>query len=434
MALPTAGHAAEGVGGIAATAGRMPLEVRRQDGRVGVRETRFAPMAWISGKTSRRHWLASAPCRGFEPRGPAGAGGGASRYSVPDPEGPFYPHDPPLEADADLVRVGGRDTLAQGVITHLGGVVRDSRGRPVPDAQVEIWQCDANGRYHHPWDRRSAPLDENFQGYGRTRTGAAGRYRFRTIRPVAYPGRAPHIHFAIKGRSFEPLITQMYVRGAPENAYDGLLSRIGSPCPPASPGHPFRAAPRACRRADRALRHRPGSGLAGPRLVSLRPLRRRRFILLEPAQEKHPAPPHRGPRHCLQCIRSGALAGRLFTHHQAIHRHTRRHFHDPHAPALVREPPQTSGRVAEDLLPGCAPAARRAPLASGGSCRMAPSRWSSTNTRSDGSPNRPSVETHRPIPPVPFVAHSGAPHRAATIGSETRWPTTCFARSTPRIR
>ena len=199
-------------------------------------------MIWISRKTSRRHWLASALAAGSSLaalRAPA-----AELPATPSQtRGPFYPHDPPLEADADLVRVGGRDTLAQGVITHLSGVVRDSRGRPVPDAQVEIWQCDANGRYHHPWDRRNAPLDENFQGYGRTRTGAAGRYRFRTIRPVAYPGRAPHIHFAIKGRSFEPLITQMYVRGAPENAYDGLLSRIGNPARRASLIIPFEPHP-----------------------------------------------------------------------------------------------------------------------------------------------------------------------------------------------
>ena len=199
-------------------------------------------MAWISGKTGRRHWLGSALAAGLSlaaPRALAAELAGTPSQT----RGPFYPHDPPLEADADLVRVGGRDTLARGVITHLSGVVRDSRGRPAPDAQVEIWQCDANGRYHHPRDRRNAPLDENFQGYGRTRTGAAGRYRFRTIRPVAYPGRAPHIHFAIEGRGFEPLITQMYVQGAPENAYDGLLNRIGSPARRASLVIPFEPHP-----------------------------------------------------------------------------------------------------------------------------------------------------------------------------------------------
>ena len=199
-------------------------------------------MAWINGKAGRRHWLRSTLAAGLSlavPRAP----GAELPGTPPQSRGPFYPHDPPLEADADLVRVGGRDTLAQGMITHLRGVVRDSRGRPVPDVQVEIWQCDVNGRYHHPRDRRGAPLDENFQGYGRTRTGAVGSYRFRTIRPVAYPGRAPHIHFAITGRGFEPLITQMYVQGAPENVYDGLLNRIGNPARRASLVVPFEPHP-----------------------------------------------------------------------------------------------------------------------------------------------------------------------------------------------
>ena len=199
-------------------------------------------MAWISGRIDRRRWLGSALAAGLglaAPRAPAAELPGTPSQT----RGPFYPHEPPLDADADLVRVGGRDTLARGVITHLGGVVRDSRGRPAPGALVEIWQCDANGRYHHPWDRRNAPLDENFQGYGRTRTGAAGRYRFRTIRPVAYPGRAPHVHFTIKGHGFEPLTTQMYVQGAPENAYDGLLNRIGNPARRASLIVPFEPHP-----------------------------------------------------------------------------------------------------------------------------------------------------------------------------------------------
>ena len=199
-------------------------------------------MARISGKIGRRHWLESALAAGLilvAPRAPAAELAG----TPPQTRGPFYPHDPPLDADADLVRVEGRDALARGVITHLDGAVRDSRGRPVPDALVEIWQCDVNGRYHHPRDRRNAPLDENFQGYGRIRTDAAGGYRFRTIRPVAYPGRAPHIHFVIKGRGFEPLTTQMYVQGAPENAHDGLLNRIGNPARRASLVVPFEPHP-----------------------------------------------------------------------------------------------------------------------------------------------------------------------------------------------
>ena len=197
-------------------------------------------MAWIGDRIDRRRWLGGAAAVGLSLATARAAG------LVKTPRqttGPFYPYDHALESDADLVRVGGRDTLAKGVIAHLGGVVKDHRGRPVPGAEVEIWQCDANGRYHHPRDRRNAPLDQNFQGYGRSRTGSDGGYRFRTIRPVAYPGRAPHIHFVIRGPGFEPFVTQMYVQGAPENAGDWLLNRIGDPARRASLVVPFERHP-----------------------------------------------------------------------------------------------------------------------------------------------------------------------------------------------
>ena len=149
--------------------------------------------------------------------------------TAPQTRGPFYPQELPLDTDNDLVMVAGRSALARGDITDLTGRVVDARGRAAAGALVEIWQCDANGRYHHPWDRRDAPLDENFQGYGRFLADDRGRYRFRTIRPVAYPGRAPHIHFAVKAPGAAPLVTQMYVDGAPENARDGILNRIRDP-------------------------------------------------------------------------------------------------------------------------------------------------------------------------------------------------------------
>jgi len=143
--------------------------------------------------------------------------------------GPFYPLEPPLDDDNDLVRNGRSETLAKGEITHLSGEVVDVSGRPVADARVEIWQCDANGRYHHPRDSRDVPRDPHFQGFGHFQCGDDGRYRFRTIRPVPYPGRTPHIHFAIRGPGFEPLVTQMYVAGEPGNARDFVLNRIPDP-------------------------------------------------------------------------------------------------------------------------------------------------------------------------------------------------------------
>jgi protocatechuate 3,4-dioxygenase, beta subunit len=142
-------------------------------------------------------------------------------------EGPFYPLSLPLDADADLVSVAGRAGPAQGTITHVFGRVLDSGGRSISGARVEIWQCDALGRYHHPRDGGGA--DPNFQGYGAVVTDREGLYRFRTIRPVPYPGRTPHIHFALSGGGFDRFTTQMYVEGEPLNEGDFILSRIRDP-------------------------------------------------------------------------------------------------------------------------------------------------------------------------------------------------------------
>lgn len=139
-------------------------------------------------------------------------------------EGPFYPVELPADTDADLLAQGaGR--YAKGEPAWLDGVVSDAAGRPLRGAVVEIWQCDADGHYHHPGDGGRA--DPAFQGFGRVSTGADGTWSFHTIRPVPYPGRTPHIHFKVKdagGR--ELLTTQLYVEGEPANARDGLWRRL----------------------------------------------------------------------------------------------------------------------------------------------------------------------------------------------------------------
>ena len=144
----------------------------------------------------------------------------------PQTTGPFYPTSIPLDSDNDLVVVNGRAQTAGGQISNVVGRVLDERGRPIPQARVEIWQCDVNGRYHHARDNRNVALDANFQGYGRFTTSVDGAYRFRTIKPVPYPGRAPHIHFKIGGPGIQTLTTQMYVAGAPENEGDWILNSI----------------------------------------------------------------------------------------------------------------------------------------------------------------------------------------------------------------
>jgi protocatechuate 3,4-dioxygenase beta subunit len=147
----------------------------------------------------------------------------------PQSRGLFYPLQLPLDRDNDLATVAGRSGVARGGIAHVVGRVLDDHGRPVAKARVEIWQCDANGRYRHPGDRGGAPEDMNFQGYGESTTAADGAYRFRTIRPVPYGNRAPHIHFAIGGPGVEPLVTQLYVEGVPENQRDFLLAGVRDP-------------------------------------------------------------------------------------------------------------------------------------------------------------------------------------------------------------
>lgn len=137
-------------------------------------------------------------------------------------EGPFYP-SPAMrfaDADNDLVRIQGRVEQAGGEIVVLQGRVLDAAGRPVAGARVEIWQCDVNGRYLHQGDDRPVPRDPAFQGFGHVVTGPDGAYAFRTIKPVPYPGRAPHIHVKVIDGS-RTLTTQFYIAGHAQNERDG---------------------------------------------------------------------------------------------------------------------------------------------------------------------------------------------------------------------
>jgi protocatechuate 3,4-dioxygenase beta subunit len=140
-------------------------------------------------------------------------------------EGPFYPDHLPLDTDNDLLVVNEGITPASGSVTHLTGRILDARGQPLRNALVEIWQCDANGVYLHSKDVH-ATRDKNFQGFGRFLTGSSGEYYFRTIKPVKYPGRTPHIHFKIKQSHKELLTTQCYIKGDPENEKDGVYRGI----------------------------------------------------------------------------------------------------------------------------------------------------------------------------------------------------------------
>ena len=148
----------------------------------------------------------------------------------PQTEGPFYPNKLPLDTDNDLIIVNNSITPAVGQITHLTGTIRDAKGNPVRNALVEIWQCDAKGVYLHTDDSGRRKRDANFQGFGRFLTGMKGDYYFRTIKPVAYPGRpAPHIHFKVRRAGKELLTTQCYIKGEKQNERDFIFRSLRTP-------------------------------------------------------------------------------------------------------------------------------------------------------------------------------------------------------------
>jgi protocatechuate 3,4-dioxygenase beta subunit len=143
-------------------------------------------------------------------------------------EGPFYPDHLPLDTDNDLIIINDSITPAIGEITHLGGRILDAKGKPIRNALVEIWQVDGKGVYLHSGDRHAA-RDKNFQGFGRFMTGSSGDYYFRTIKPVPYPGRTRHIHFAVKMKGRDKWTTQCYVKGESRNDRDGIYRSIKDP-------------------------------------------------------------------------------------------------------------------------------------------------------------------------------------------------------------
>jgi protocatechuate 3,4-dioxygenase beta subunit len=156
-----------------------------------------------------------------------------SEVLVPTPRqtaGPFYPDRLPLDTDNDLLHINQADAQAQGEITWVSGRILDLSGRPLRGAQVEIWQVDRNGVYLHSRSGDGERRDADFQGYGRCMTGDDGGYVFRTIKPVPYSFRTAHIHFGVRARGgAQRFTTQMYVKGEPLNARDGLLNSIADP-------------------------------------------------------------------------------------------------------------------------------------------------------------------------------------------------------------
>lgn len=143
--------------------------------------------------------------------------------------GPFYPRsadERPRETGPDLLRTDGDRVLTKGTPIYLTGRVLDRRGAPVTNAAIEIWQCDANAVYHHPAGGAESERDLHFQGYGVARSDAQGVFHFRTIRPIAYPGRTPHIHVRVQPAHGRGLATQLYLADDPGNRRDFLFGRL----------------------------------------------------------------------------------------------------------------------------------------------------------------------------------------------------------------
>jgi protocatechuate 3,4-dioxygenase, beta subunit len=152
--------------------------------------------------------------------------------NLSDLTAPVYGYLPLGETDNDLTRQHAGEPLGERII--VAGRVVDEDGRPVPHTLVEIWQCNAAGRYRHSRDDHPAPLDPNFSGAGRMMTDVAGNYQFTTIKPGAYPWRnhhnawrPAHIHFSLFGTSFQSrLVTQMYFPNDPLFPFDPIMQSV----------------------------------------------------------------------------------------------------------------------------------------------------------------------------------------------------------------
>jgi len=143
-------------------------------------------------------------------------------------EGPFYPTTGMRfdDIDNDLVQIAGEVEQAGGEVVVLSGRVLNNAGNPIVGARVEIWQCDVTGRYLHRGDSGWNSRDPAFQGFGHDLSAADGSFSFRTIKPVPYAGRTPHIHVKVLVDNHERLTTQFYLPDNPDNENDWLYQRV----------------------------------------------------------------------------------------------------------------------------------------------------------------------------------------------------------------
>lgn len=180
-------------------------------------------------KLSRRKFFIFGSSAGISAAGSA-AGAEKLKPTPKQTEGPFYPIQAQKDKDFDLTQVEGKEGVAKGEQVSIIGQVVDTEGNPIEDATVDLWQANAEGKYHHPHDKNPAPKDENFQGWAIVPSGKEGGFKFKTIVPGAYPiskrhKRTPHIHFKVSKRGYVELTTQMYFPDQELNETDVILRR-----------------------------------------------------------------------------------------------------------------------------------------------------------------------------------------------------------------
>lgn len=148
------------------------------------------------------------------------------------PMGPFYPLTHPADSDADLIWIKGHKSRALGQVIEVTGRVMDGKGNPIAGAIIDLWQANAAGRYAHPDDISTAPLDPNFQGFASLRSGRDGSWRIVTIKPAGYDSpigkRPPHIHFDVRGLRHRNVAQLYFAEEAEANARDALYKQLGA--------------------------------------------------------------------------------------------------------------------------------------------------------------------------------------------------------------
>lgn len=180
-------------------------------------------------KTTRRHFLQTLGLSAALFTAP-GAFAEALMQTPKVGFGPFYPDHLPLDTDNDLILINDGTTPAIGEVSYVSGRVLGPDGEPIRNAVVEIWQVDASGTYiHSKSGGDKAKADKNFQGYGRFLTGSSGEYLFRTLKPIGYPGRCPHIHYAVGMKGREKWTTELHIKDHPLNANDGVTRSVKNP-------------------------------------------------------------------------------------------------------------------------------------------------------------------------------------------------------------